>query len=147
MARDSIAARSRGRAEAFRLRREAVVLARHRAEALRQLGEAVYHGETEETERARALVTDLDARLATTEEHMREAREGMLRRVEQAWREDGPTELEQPPVEPPSPPLVPEPEPVPHEPPGPVIVPEPEPVPHQPPGPVIVPEPRPQDRS
>jgi hypothetical protein len=38
-----------------------------------------------------------------------------------------PAATEHPPVEPPGPVIIPEPEPVPHDPPGPVIVPEPQP--------------------
>ena len=63
-------------------------------------------------------------------------------RIAGARMEGGPTNVVEP-----EPPIVPEPEPVPHVPPGPVIVPEPEPAPHEPPGPVIVPEPEPPSPS
>jgi outer membrane biosynthesis protein TonB len=128
--------------ETLKLEREAAAAWRRREQALRSLGEAVYQAGSQETERAKARVAELDRQLLQLGERVRQAQEERQRRIERAWYEDGPTEIEVPPVEP-EPPLVPEPEPVPHDPPGPVIVPEPEPVPHVPPGPVIVPEPQP----
>jgi hypothetical protein len=129
--------------ETLRLEREAAVTWRRREQALRSLGEAVYHARAEETERAKARVVELDRQLLRLGERARRAQEERQGRIERAWHEEGPTVIEHPPVEPPGPVIVPEPEPVPHEPPGPIIVPEPEPVPHEPPGPVVVPEPQP----
>jgi hypothetical protein len=143
LTRGALSVGAREKLETLRLRREAAAVWRSREQALRDLGEAVYCNEPEETERARRRVAEADARLMQVDARIRRLREDVRRRIEQAWTEDGPTKIEQPPVEPPEPPFVPEPEPVPHEPPGPVIVPEPEPVPHEPPGPVIVPEPQP----
>jgi len=130
--------------ETLRLEREAAAIWRRRERALQALGEAVYHAGTGEAERAKAQVAELDHLLLQLGQRVREAQAERQRRIERAWREEGPTEVAVPPLEPP---LVPEPEPVPHEPPGPVIVPEPEPVPHEPPGPVIVPEPQPPQPS
>jgi len=127
--------------ETLRLEREASAAWRRREQALQALGEAVYHDGTREAEQAKARVAELDDHLLRLGQRIREAQEERQRRIHQAWRVEGPTEIVVPPDEPLEPPLVPEPEP--HEPPGPVIVPEPEPVPHEPPGPVIVPEPPP----
>jgi hypothetical protein len=138
-----VAARADAELQILALRRDAAKLSRERASRLRELGEAVYQGGSDETEQARARVAELDTRLATTEEQMSATREHLARQLESARREGGATEVEQPPFDPPGPVIVPEPEPVPLDPPGPVIVPEPEPVPHEPPGPVIVPEPQP----
>jgi outer membrane biosynthesis protein TonB len=136
-------AQSREWIETLRLEREAAAAWRWREQAMQALGEAVYHDGTDEAEQAKARVAELDHLLLQLGQRMREAQEERQRRIDQAWRVEGPTKVVVPPAEPPKPPLVPEPEPVPHEPPGPVIVPEPEPVPHEPPGPVIVPEPQP----
>jgi hypothetical protein len=136
-------AQSREWIETLRLEREAAAAWRRREQALQALGEAVYDDGAGEAEQAKARVAELDHLLLQLGQRMREAHEERQRRIERAWREEGSTAIEVPPVQPPEPPLVPEPEPVPHEPPGPVIVPEPEPVPHEPPGPVIVPEPQP----
>jgi hypothetical protein len=152
-----VAARAGIELRRLRFRREAAALAAERARQLRVLGEAVYRDDTEQTERARARVAELDALLAAKEEEMRTTHARMEKRIERAHRESGPTVRRLPPpragrralpgdasaVE--LPPNVPEPAPVPSDPPGPVIVPEPEPVPHVPPGPVIVPEPQPPD--
>jgi len=142
-----LVAQSREWLETLRLEREAASVWRRRERALQALGEAVYHNGTVETERAKAQVAELERVLLQLGQRVREAQAQRQRRIERAWREEGPTEVGVPPVEPPEPPLIPEPEPVPHEPPGPVIVPEPEPVPHEPPGPVIVPEPQPPQPS
>jgi hypothetical protein len=136
-------AQSREWIETLRLEREAAAVWRRRERALQALGEAVYHDGTGETEQAKARVAEHDDVLLRLGRRIRETQEETQRRIERAWRQEGPTQIAVPLVEPSEPPLVPEPEPVPHEPPGPVIVPEPEPVPHEPPGPVIVPEPQP----
>jgi predicted RNA-binding Zn-ribbon protein involved in translation (DUF1610 family) len=141
LAYEALAAGFQERFETLKLRREAIAESRRLEQAFRDLGEVVYRGERDGVERARARVTEADARLAQLNERISRLQAEVRRRIEQAWDEDGPTRVEQPAE--PEPPLVPEPEPVPHVPPGPVIVPEPEPVPHDPPGPVIVPEPQP----
>ena len=143
LTRAVLSAAAREWIDTLRLEREAAAAWRARERALRSLGEAVYHDGAEETERAKARVAELDGQLLRLGERVRQVQEERQRRIEHAWHQEGPTEIEVPSVEPPGPVIVPEPEPVPHEPPGPVIVPEPEPVPHDPPGPVIVPEPRP----
>jgi hypothetical protein len=129
--------------ETLKLEREATLTWRRREQALRSLGEAVYHAGVEEIERTKTYLVELDRQLLRLGERARRAEEERQGRIERAWREEGPTVIEPPPVEPPGPVIVPEPEPVPHEPPGPIVVPEPGPVPHEPPGPVIVPEPQP----
>ena len=138
-----LVARSREWIETLRLEREAGAAWRRREQAMQALGEAVYRDGTGEAEQAKARVAELDQLLLQLGQRVREAQEERQRRIDQAWRVEGPTKIVVPPADPPEPPLVPEPEPVPHEPPGPVIVPEPEPVPHEQPGPVIVPEPQP----
>ncbi len=120
-------AQSREWIETLRLEREAAAAWRRREQALQALGEAVYQDGAGETEQAKARVAELDDLLLRLGQRMREAQEERQRRIERAWREEGPTQIEVPSVEPPEQPLVPEPEPVPHEPPGPVIVPEPQP--------------------
>ncbi len=131
----------------MRLKREARLLESERAGTLQALGDAVYRDDPDQTARSRRRVGELERRLETVNDELEhiDRREGA--QIARARLEGGPTNIVEPPSEPPEPgpgpPIVPEPEPVPHEPPGPVIVPEPEPVPHEPPGPVIVPEPEP----
>jgi hypothetical protein len=131
------ATRVRAMISGLGLRRAAARLSAERAQRVHALGEAVYREDNEETE--------LDGRLRALEEEMQRIDRSAQERIERAQQEGGPTEVVDPlpPETVPEPPIVPEPEPVPHVPPGPVIVPEPEPVPHEPPGPVIVPEPQP----
>src|SRR5581483_2060502 len=138
---------SRVRAAVARLslRLEIRRLERERARELQALGAAVYRDDGDEAERSRARVGAVEGRMADVHSQLERVAGYEEERVARARMEGGPTNVvEPPPPGAPEPPIVPEPEPVPHEPPGPVIVPEPEPVPHEPPGPVIVPEPDPQ---
>jgi hypothetical protein len=115
---------------------------RERSRALHALGEAVYRDDHEESGRIRTHLGELERRTEAVNMELENVDRYERERIAGARMEGGPTnvvELE--------PPIVPEPEPVPHVPPGPVIVPEPEPAPHEPPGPVIVPEPEPPSPS
>jgi hypothetical protein len=113
-------------------------LERERAQALHALGAAVYRDDSDETGRVRARIDELERRMKAVDVQLHRIEELEHERIARARMEGSPTNVVEP-----EPPIVPEPQPVPHEPPGPVIVPEPEPVPHEPPGPVIVPEPQP----
>jgi len=129
----------------LRLRLELRQLERERARELYALGDAVYRDDREGADRARARVGDVERRVQAVNAGLERISDREAERIARARLEGGPTSIvEPPPPGAPEPPIVPEPEPVPHEPPGPVIVPEPEPAPHEPPGPVIVPEPDPQ---
>jgi hypothetical protein len=109
-----------------------------RAQALHALGDAVYRDDGDEASRARSHIGDLERRMEALNMELQQVERDQQERIVLARIEGSPTNVVEP-----EPPIVPEPEPVPHEPPGPVIVPEPEPEPHVPPGPVIVPEPEP----
>jgi hypothetical protein len=125
----------------FHLRR----LEQERARELHALGDAVYRDDRDQSARTRKRVGAVDSRVAAVNAELERVARVEGERIAQARLEGNPTSIvEPPPPGAPEPPIVPEPEPVPHEPPGPVIVPEPEPVPHEPPGPVIVPEPDPR---
>jgi hypothetical protein len=127
------------------LRRELRAIERERARALQALGDAVYREDSDEGGRVRRLLAELDKRTEAANMQLEQIDRYERERIAGARMESGPTNVlePEPPPSAPEPPLIPEPEPVPHEPPGPVIVPEPEPVPHEPTGPVIVPEPEP----
>jgi outer membrane biosynthesis protein TonB len=149
---ESIAAHSSARVELFKLRRELTELHARRAEAARVLGEAVYAGDQEGTESARAQMAELDGLVTAKEEEMEQTAARAMERLERAHLQVRPTQVEPPapppepypePSEPPGPPQVPEPGPVPSPPPQPVPVPEPTPEPSEPPRPPQVPEPGP----
>jgi hypothetical protein len=127
----------------LRLRRETERLSAERARCLQALGDAVYRDDAGAVERIRMQIGELERRMSVVRDELRTVERRTGERIARALVESGPTDIVEPPPGAPEPPIVPEPEPVPHEPPGPVIVPEPEPVPHEPPGPVIVPEPGP----
>ncbi len=133
---ESLAAHSSARVELFRLRRELAELLARRAEYARILGEAVYAGDEEGTESARAQMAELDGQVSAKEDEMEQTAASALERIQRAQLQVGPTQ-----VEPPAPPPEPYPEPTP--PPQPVPVPEPTPEPSEPPGPTHVPEPGP----
>ena len=133
---ESLAVHSSARVELFRLRRELAVLLGRRAECARTLGEAVYAGDAEGTDSARAQMAELDGLVSAKEEEMEQTAARATERIERAQLQVQPTQVE-PPVPPPEP--FPEPSP----PPQPVPVPEPTPEPSEPPGPVHVPEPGP----
>jgi hypothetical protein len=126
--RAAVAARSRGQLEIFRARRERAELDAERHRALHQLGHAVFYGDKEGTESARAAVeavverirekeAEIEALIQQTEERVHRAQAG-VRPTEQLRGE-----------QPPEPARVPEPWPPPDEgdPPAPIPVPEPSP--------------------
>jgi hypothetical protein len=133
---ESVTVQSAARMELFRLRRELAELLARRAECARALGEAVYAGDEEGTEAARAAMAELDRSISAKEDEMEETAAGAMERIHQAQLQVQPTQ-----IEPPAP--VPEPFPEPSPPPQPVPVPEPTPEPSEPPGPARVPEPGP----
>jgi hypothetical protein len=135
---ETLSVHSSARIELFRLRREVLVLLGRRAEWARALGEAVYAGDTETSESARARMAELDGLIAAKEDEMQQTAASAMERLELAQLQVQPTMIEAP--EPPSP----EPFPSPSEPPAPVPIPEPGPEPSPPPGPVRVPEPGPE---
>ena len=127
------------RAELSRRRHELAGLQAARADALRSLGEAVYGGDEEATDTARAHVAALDEQIAGKESEMGEIAAAAEARIQQAQLQIKSTEV----LPEPGPVPVPEPTPVPSEPAQPVHVPEPTPAPSEPPAPVHVPEPAP----
>jgi hypothetical protein len=136
LAVESLAVHSSARVELFRLRRELAALLAQRAESARALGEAVYAGDEEGTESARAQLAELDGQVSAKEDEMEQTAAGAMERIQRAQLQVRPTLIE-PPVP------VPEPYPEPTPPPQPVPVPEPTPEPSEPPGPAHVPEPGP----
>jgi hypothetical protein len=138
-----VAARVAAAVERYRLRRRAAQLDDDRARQLYALGDAVYRGDRRLAAQVRVRIRELDRGLEALTEELGRVERCAEERIARARMEGGPTNIVEPSPGAPEPPIVPEPEPVPHDPPGPVIVPEPEPEPHEPPGPVIVPEPQP----
>jgi hypothetical protein len=122
----------------LRLQSQLRSLEHERAGELQALGDAFYRDDRDATGRIRSRVGELDRRMKVVHLELERIDRNEGEQIGRARMEGGPTNIVEP-----EPPIVPEPEPVPHEPPGPVIVPEPEPEPHEPPGPVIVPEPSP----
>jgi hypothetical protein len=100
-----LVAQSREWIETLRLEREAAAMWRRRERALQALGEAVYRDGTVETEEAKARVAELDDVLLRLGRRIREAQEETQRRIERAWRQERPTQIAVPPVEPSEPPL------------------------------------------
>lgn len=135
-AKESVSAHAGARGRLFRLRRELGVLLAQRAEAARVLGEAVYAGDEEGTETARARMAEADALARAKEDEMEQTAAAAMERIQRAQLQVQPTQIETPT---PSPEPYPEPSP----PPQPVPVPEPVPEPSEPPGPAHVPEPGP----
>lgn len=136
-AAEALRVHSSTRVELFRLRREVLELLSRRAEAARELGEAVYGGADQQAEEARNRMRELDEALAAKEGEMTKVAAEARERLTQAQLQVQPTEV----VEPPQ---VPEPMPVPSEPPQPITVPEPSPVPSEPPMPAPAPDPTPE---
>jgi hypothetical protein len=135
-AAESLVVQSSARVELFRLRRDLAELLARRAESARVLGEAVYAGDEEGTESARAVMAELDGLVSAKEDEMEQTAAGAMQRIRRAHLQVQPTLIE-PPVP------VPEPYPEPTPPPQPVPVPEPTPEPSEPPGPAHIPEPEP----
>jgi len=136
LAVESLAVHSSARVELFRLRRELAALLAQRAESARVLGEAVYAGDEEGTDSARAQLAELDGLVSAKEDEMEQTAAGAMERIQRAQLQVRPTLIE-PPVP------VPEPYPEPTPPPQPVPVPEPTPEPSEPPRPAHIPEPEP----
>lgn len=133
---ETLAVHSGARVELFRQRRELAELFAQRGQCARVFGEAVYAGDEEGTQSARAQMEELDGLITTKEEEMEQTTAGAIERIQRAQLQVQPTA-----IEPPQP--VPEPFPEPSPPPQPVPVPEPTPEPSEPPGPAHVPEPGP----
>jgi hypothetical protein len=134
---EAVSTHSWARRELFRLRRELAEIGSRRAEAVRELGEAVYGGADDEAEQARARIRELEQACARKEREMADVAAAAHQRLQRAQLRGQRTAV----VEPPD---VPEPMPVPSEPPQPVTVPEPAPVPSEPPAPVPAPDPTPE---
>ncbi len=136
---DAFGAVSTARRELLRLRREHEDLTREKGRLLRSLGEAVYLGDDQATEKARADLSEVDGALSAKEDEMTTIAGEMRERYSAARAEVMHTELLEPV------PVVPEPAPPPDEgtPPMPAPVPEPYPPPDEgtPPQPDPLPEP------
>jgi outer membrane biosynthesis protein TonB len=133
---ESLAVHSSARKELFRLRRELVALNAEKSESARILGEAVYAGDDQGTESARARMAELDELVRAKEDEMEQTTAAAVERLQRAQLQVQPTQVE-------TPTPTPEPFPEPSPPPQPVPVPEPTPEPSEPPGPTHVPEPGP----
>jgi hypothetical protein len=157
VAADSLATRGRATRSLFLLRRELAQMVSVRGRLLFELGEAVYRGDEQATDGARAQVEELDRLIAQREAEMQAVVARAHERIERRRLEVQPTEIAVPPQEParppgegdpPEPARIPEPYPPPDEgtPPTPAPVPEPYPPPDEatPPAPSI-PEPSPQE--
>jgi outer membrane biosynthesis protein TonB len=134
---ESVTVHTSTRKRLFEMRRELAVLTAERSESARILGEAVYAGDDEGTESARARVAELDELVRAKEDEMEQTATAAMERLQRAQLQVQPTQVETP-----APP--PEPYPEPSPPPQPVPVPEPVPEPSEPPGPTHVPEPAPE---
>jgi hypothetical protein len=134
---ETLAVRAQARRELTAIRFELEQLAAERGDRLRDLGDAVYRGDTAGTEPARAAVRGVDDRIAAKEAQMHQVAERTYAQVEQVQAEVRSTELLEPPLPPaepePYPPGIPEPYPPPDEgtPPEPAPVPEPYPPPDE----------------
>jgi hypothetical protein len=131
--RDSVAARSRGHLELFRVRRERAELEAERGRVLHKLGHAVFDGDKAGTKSAKADVQAVVDRISEKEAEIETLIRHIDARVERAQVSVKPTEkikAEQPP----EPARIPEPWPPPDEAdiPEPAPAPEPSPEPQQP---------------
>jgi hypothetical protein len=141
--RDSIAARSRGQLDLFRIRRERAELEGERNRALQRLGHAAFYEDDKNVEAARAGVQEVVDRIDAKEAELQALIERTEERVNRAQAGVRATEkLEAPPA----PARVPEPWPPPDEgePPQPAEVPEPSP---DQPAPEPEPAPTPQAKA
>jgi zinc-ribbon domain len=136
-ARESVSVHTSVRKKLHGLKRELAALRAERSESARILGEAVYAGDDEGTESARARMAELDGLVRAKEDEMEQTAAAAVERLQRAQLQVQPTQIETP-----APP--PEPFPEPSPPPQPVPVPEPVPEPSEPPGPTRVPEPAPE---
>jgi hypothetical protein len=147
LAADSLATRGRAATRVLALRRELKRLGAARGRLLFELGDAVYRGDEQATDTARAKVAELDEVARQREGEMQtviaQAQDRLRRRrlevqsteMVEVPDPDQPTTPDQDPV---GPAVIPEPYPPPDEgdPPQPAIIPEP--------GPAVIPEPGPQ---
>jgi hypothetical protein len=146
VAADSFTTRGRAARRLMALRRELKRLAAARARLLFELGDAVYRGDEQATQTARAHVLELDELAREREAEMQTVIAQAQDRLQRRRLEVQPTEMVEIPGEPAAPgeqdpvgpAVIPEPYPPPDEgnPPEPAIIPEP--------GPAVIPEPGPQ---
>jgi hypothetical protein len=135
-AADSLATRGRATRRLLTLRRELQRMQALRGRLLFELGDAVYRGDDEATERARGQVLELDELAGEREAEMQAVMVQAQERLQQRRLEIQPTEMVELPDQPapgqgePGPAVIPEPYPPPDEgnPPEPVIIPEPGPL-------------------
>jgi hypothetical protein len=137
VATDSLATRRRAARQVLALRHELERMAAVRKQLLFELGDAVYRGDEQVTDRARGQLEELDALSARRESEMQEIVARAHERIRQRKLEVQPTEM----VELPDQPA----EPGQGDPGGPVVIPEPYPPPDEgnPPEPAVIPEPEP----
>ena len=136
VAADSLATRGRAARRLLALRRELQRMGVLRSRLLFELGAAVYRGDEQGTERARAQVRELDELAALREAEMEAVVAQTQERLERRGLEIQPTEMVELPDSPAPPGEAPG---------GPAIIPEPYPPPDEgnPPEPAIIPEPGP----
>jgi hypothetical protein len=150
VAADSLATRGRAMSRIVALRRELRRMGALRSQLLYELGAAVYLGDDQASDTARARLEELDRLAASTEGRMQEVVASAQRRIEGRRLEVQPTEMVELPddpspqpgeVSPPEPAVIPEPYPPPDEatPPQPAVIPEP--------GPAVIPEPGPEPQT
>jgi hypothetical protein len=137
VAADSLATRRRASREVLALRHELERMAAVHKQLLFELGDAVYRGDEQATERVRAQLLELDALSAERESEMQEVVVRAQERIQQRRLEVQPTEMVEVPDQPGAPSE--------GDPAGPVVIPEPYPPPDEgnPPEPAIIPEPGP----
>jgi hypothetical protein len=137
------------RRETTRLRSEVIRLRGDRGQRLRELGEAVYGGDEEETARVRQELAELDDEIARRERELDLVAARAREQVSQAKLEVQPTRMVEipgdPSTEPSEPVRIPEPFPQPGEadPPEPARIPEPYPPPDE----ADIPSPQPPERD
>jgi hypothetical protein len=151
VAAGSLVTRGRSTRRVFALRRDLRRMAAVRPRLLFELGDAVYRGDLQATEEARARIDELDRLAAEREAEMQQVLEATRHVLARRRLEVQPTEVAEQPEQPttpapgegnpPEPARIPEPYPPPDEgsPPQPAVIPEP--------GPAVIPEPGPQGRK
>ena len=136
VAADSLATRGRAARRLLALRRELQRMGQLRARLLFELGDAVYRGDDQATEKARGQVRELDELAASREAEVEAVVARTQERLERRRLEVQATEMVELPDQPAQPGEAPS---------GPAIIPEPYPPPDEgnPPEPAIMPEPGP----
>jgi hypothetical protein len=134
IAAESLATRNRASRQVLAIRHELQRMADARTKLLFELGDAVYRGDGQATETARAELEELDALVARRESEMREVVAKAQERLQQRRLEVQPTEMVEVPEQPGE-----------GDPGGPVVIPEQYPPPDEgnPPEPAVIPEPSP----